>query len=150
MVRAPITLNSALMTLAEAQRELLRSLLQFKTAHDVLMHLVAQGKLAPALAPDHKTPTTKVEGCLSNLWVTAELREGRCYFQADADSAIVKGIAVLLCDLYSGHHPREIISLDPSFLAQAGITQHLNPNRRNALSRLWEKMREFASACVES
>ena len=38
------------------------------------------------------------------------------------------------------------LSLDPGFLAPLGITQHLTPNRRNALSKVWERIRQFAEA----
>jgi hypothetical protein len=34
----------------------------------------------------------------------------------------------------------------PEFLAPLGITQHLTPNRRNALAKVWERIRAFAEA----
>jgi cysteine desulfuration protein SufE len=72
---------------------------------------------------------------------------GKCHFQTDSDSAIMKGIAVMLCEFYSNQTPEEIVTLDPSFLSQVGITQHLTPNRRNGLARIWEKIRDFAQSC---
>jgi cysteine desulfuration protein SufE len=61
---------------------------------------------------------------------------------------IVKGIAALLCDFYSGAAPAEILSVDPSFLAKAGITQHLSQNRKNGLGRVWQKIQKFAAGHV--
>ena len=55
-------------------------------------------------------------------------------------------MAGLLCEFYSGHAPAEILAHDPKFLAPLGITQHLTPNRRNALSKVWERIRQFAEA----
>jgi len=63
----------------------------------------------------------------------------------DSDSLVVKAIAGLLCDFYSGQPPAEILAHDPRFLAPLGITQHLTPNRRNALAKIWERIRQFAA-----
>ncbi len=112
--------------------------------------LVERGKSQPALAAPYKTDLYRVEGCLAKLWVVGEFRDGRCYFQADADSLIVKSIAALLCEFYSGGTPREILEQDPAFLARFGITQHLTPNRRNSLSKVLEQIRGFASQRAET
>ena len=109
------------------------------------MYVVDKAKKSPQLPPELRTDATRVEGCLSNLWFVPELREGNCYFKVDADSHIVRGIALLLADFYSGHPPKEILANDPGFLSEVGITQHLSPNRRNGLSRLWDKIRVFAA-----
>ena len=54
-------------------------------------------------------------------------RRWECYFKADSDASITKGTAGLLCELYSGETPENIIALEPDFLAEVGITQHLSP-----------------------
>jgi cysteine desulfuration protein SufE len=87
-----------------------------------------------------------VSGCLAKLWLVAEFHAGRCVFACDSDSLVVKAIAGLLCEFYSGHAPAEILAHDPQFLAPLGITQHLTPNRRNALSKVWDRIRQFAEA----
>jgi cysteine desulfuration protein SufE len=114
------------------------------SAQDRLMYLVDQARKTPHLAPEFRIDAYRVEGCLSNLWFVPEFREGRCYFSVDADSQIVRGIAILLAKHYSGESPADILRHDPGFLSEVGITQHLSPNRRNGLSRLWEKIRGFA------
>ena len=106
--------------------------------------MVEQARLRPALAADMKTEAHRVPGCLANLWLVAESREGRCCFQCDSDSQIVRAVAGLLCDFYSGQTPEEILSVEPGFLEQVGINQHLTANRRNVLSRVWERIRSFA------
>jgi len=79
------------------------------------------------------------------LWLVAEARDGCCHFACDSDSLVVKAIAGLLCELYSGETPVEILAHDPQFLAPLGITQHLTPNRRNALAKVWDHIRQFAA-----
>lgn len=133
------------MTLAEKKRELVEDLGLLPSAQDRMMYVVDKAKKTPHLPPELCTGETRVEGCLSNLWFIPEYREGKCYFKVDGDSHVVRGIAIVLADFYSGHEPAEILQNDPAFLSEVGITQHLSPNRRNGLSRLWDKIRTFAA-----
>jgi cysteine desulfuration protein SufE len=134
------------MTLPEKQAALLKELSQLRSSHDRLAFLVRRAREQPRLDARYRTDESRVEGCLSRLWLVMEFKRGRCFFRSDSDSLIVKGIAGLLCDFFSGQPPEAIVAQDPAFLAQAGITQHLTPNRRNALSRVWENIRGFAEA----
>ena len=137
------------MTLAEKKQELVDDLSLLPSAQDRLMYVVDRAKKSPSLPEELRNAETRVEGCLSNLWFIPEFKEGKCYFRVDADSHIVRGIAVVLAEFYSGHPPAEILQNDPAFLSTVGITQHLSPNRRNGLSRLWEKIRDFAVEHLE-
>ena len=134
------------MTLAEKKQELLARLARCHGAQERLAWLVAKARRQPPLESTCKTDAFRVAGCLSKLWLVADCREGRCFFRCDSDSQIVKAIAGLLCEFYSGQEPAEILAHDPAFLGDVGITQHLTGNRRNALTRVWEKIR----ACAES
>lgn len=132
------------MTLAEKKSDLVERLSFLDNAQERLGYIVDAARKQPHLPPEVRTDQYRVEGCLSNLWFLAEFRDGRCYYKTDADSQIVRAIAGLLSDFYSGATPEEILRQDPSFLSEVGITQHLSPNRRNGLGRLWEKIRNFA------
>ncbi|MBI5799927.1 MAG: SufE family protein [Verrucomicrobia bacterium] len=125
---------------------LLAQLGSFRHSQERLQWLVEQARLRPVPASELKTEAHRVPGCLANLWLVAERRGGRCYFQCDSDSQIVRAVAGLLCDFYSGQSPAEILAVDPSFLEQVGINQHLTANRRNVLSRVWERIRACAQA----
>src|SRR5687768_15631820 len=133
------------MTLADKKRELMEDLSLLPSAQDRLIYVVDKAKKTPNLPAGLRTDQTRVEGCLSNLWFVPEFRGGNCYFKVDADSHIVRGIALVPAEFYSGHPPTEILANDPAFLSEVGITQHLSPNRRNGLSRLWDKIRVFAA-----
>lgn len=113
-----------------------------------LQWLVEQARLRPALAAEWRTETHRLPGCVANLWLIAELRDGRCDFRCDSDSQIVRAVAGLLCEFYSGATPAEVLAMDPVFLDHVGINQHLTANRRNVLSRVWERIRTFAEACA--
>src|SRR5687768_15188136 len=120
------------MTLPEKREKLLRTLAGVKNAQERFAYVVQTGR-DRSLSPEFKTDAYRVEGCLAKLWFVPEFKDGKCFFRADSDSAIVKGIATLLCDFYSDHTPEEIVAIDPTFLETVGITQHLTQNRRNSL-----------------
>ena len=132
------------MTLAEKQSQLTAELSALKNGQDRLAFLVERAKKNPPPAPELRVDANLIPGCLAKLWFTPEFRAGECFFACDSDSLIVKAIARLLCDFYSGQPPAEILAHDPKFLAPLGITQHLTPNRRNALAKVWERIGQFA------
>ena len=130
--------------LAAKRDALLAQLGGFRHPQERLQWLVEQARQRPALAAESRTEAHRVPGCLANLWLVAEWRAGRCWFQCDSDSQIVRAVAGLLCDFYSGQPPAEILAMEPGFLEQVGINQHLTANRRNVLSRVWERIQLFA------
>lgn len=132
------------MSLESKKRAVMKELQGMADPQDRTAYLVLLGKRLAPLRVDEKVDEHLVKGCLSKLWFVAEMNNGKCYFRVDSDSRVVKGIAGLLCEIYSGSTPEEIIHVDPGFLGEVGITQHLTPNRRNGLSRLWDKIRVFA------
>jgi cysteine desulfuration protein SufE len=132
------------MTLAEKQTQLTARLTAIKNGQDRFALLIERAKKKPPLAPELRVEKNLLPGCLAKLWFVPSCREGKCFFACDSDSLVVKAIAGLLCDFYSGHAAQEILAHDPKFLAPLGITQHLTPNRRNALAKVWERIREFA------
>jgi cysteine desulfuration protein SufE len=133
-------------TIGEKQKQLAEALGALPTAQDRLAYVVGCGRTAASLDEALKTESFRVEGCLAKVWFVPEFKRGRCYFKTDSDSAIVKGVAVLLCDFYSGQTPEEIARTQPAFLEKFGITQHLTPNRRNSLAKIWSGIDAFARA----
>ncbi len=136
------------MTLAEKQSQLTADLSALKNGQDRLAHLVDRARKNPPLAPELRTEANLIPGCLAKLWFVPEFRDKKCFFACDSDSLVVKAIAGLLCEFYSANSPAEILAHDPKFLAPLGITQHLTPNRRNALAKVWERIWQFAEANI--
>jgi len=132
------------MNLAEKQAQLVAELSPLKNGQDRLALLVSRAKSLPAFAPELRTGDHLIPGCLARLWLITRFEDGKCFFACDSDSLIVKAIAGTLCELYSGQPSAEILAHHPDFLAPLGISQHLTPNRRNALARVWETIRQFA------
>ena len=138
------------MTLAEKQAQLTAELGAFQNGQDRFASLVERAKKTPPFAPELRAEKNLIPGCPAKLWFLPECREGKCFFICDSDSLVVKAVAGLLCEFYSGHASAEILTHDPKFLAPLGITQHLTPNRRNALGKVWERIREFSQISAET
>ena len=136
------------MNLQEKKESLVEEITLIPDAYERLGYIVDSGKKAGGLPDDLRIDTFKIEGCMSQLWVVPEYKNGLCHYQSESDSAIVKGIANLICDFYSGALPKEILETSADFLSEVGITQHLSPNRRNGLSRIVKSIQRFAKSCL--
>ena len=135
------------MNLEDKQSLLVEELGLIPDAYERLGYIVELGKRAQGIPEALRIDQFKIEGCLSQLWVIPEFKDQKCHYKSESDSAIVKGIAELLCTFFSEQTPKEILSNQASFLSDVGITQHLSPNRRNGLSRIVETIHRFAVAC---
>lgn len=131
-------------SLVQKKEALLADLLLFPDALARLEYLIDEARAMEPLPAAHCTEENRIQGCMSNLWFVGAFRDGRCHFACEADSLVVKSIAGLLCRFYSNATPAEILTLDPSFLREAGITEHLSTNRRNALTKVWGRIKAFA------
>ena len=132
------------MTLAEKQQRLLAELAALPDAATRLTWLIEQARARVMLPAEQRVDANRVEGCLSKLWFVAEFRDGLCWFRSESDSLIVKSIAGLVTDFYNGRTAAEILKHEPEFLSAVGLSHHFTASRRNAMGRVWEKMRTFA------
>lgn len=130
--------------------QLVEELMPFEDPLERFAYVIDRAKDAPGLEAEYKIDTFLIKGCISQLWVFPRFEDGKCYFQADSDASITKGTATLLCELYSGEPPAEVIRVEPDFLSEVGITQHLSPNRRNGLTGVREKIKAYAQHCLNN
>jgi cysteine desulfuration protein SufE len=100
----------------------------------------------PAMNESHKITENLVKGCQSQVWLYAELKDGRVLFEADSDASIVKGIVALLVQVYSGSTPEEILGTKPSFLEDIGLREHLSMSRANGLNSMMKQISFFGLA----
>jgi len=136
------------MSLAEKRQTLIDDLMSLPDAEERFMYLLARAKKWPTMDAGLKTDGRLLPGCVSRLWFYPEFRDGRCWFQMDAEALISKGIAAVVCGFYQGEAPADILATEPDFLAEAGLTQVLSANRSNALSNLRKRIRVYAESCA--
>ncbi|MDI1247327.1 MAG: SufE family protein [Lacunisphaera sp.] len=134
------------MTLAEKQRQLIEDYTIIPDPQERLGAVVDNARRRPPLAETERTEANRVKGCVSQAWVVGEVRDGRCHFRSDADSPLVRGLLVLLCDFYSGATPADVAATEPALLEELGLARNLSPTRLNGLRSVRARIREFAAA----
>ena len=135
-------------TVAEKQTRLIANYSIIDDPQERLAAVVDDARRQPALPDAARTEANRVKGCVSQAWIAAEFRDGRCHFQSDADSPLVRGLLKLMCELYSGGVPSEIIAADTTLFEELGLVRNLSPTRLNGLQSVRAKIREFAGQCV--
>jgi cysteine desulfuration protein SufE len=133
-------------TLAEKQQQMIDELAIIDDPQERLSLVVDRARRRPPLAESERTDAHRVKGCISQAWLVGERRDGRCYFRCDADSPLVRGLVVLLCDLYSDAPPAEILATEPVLIEQLGLARNLSPTRLNGLRSVRAAIRAFAAA----
>ena len=108
--------------------------------------IINLGKAFKALPESEKTEDLKVRGCQSQVWIKAEFKDGKVYFEADSDALIVKGLIALLVRIYSGASPQEILNHKPEFITKLGLNAHLSPSRANGLFAMLKQIQFYALA----
>jgi cysteine desulfuration protein SufE len=132
------------MSIEEKRDQIVEELMPFEDHLERFTYIIDRAKSLDSLDEEYKIETFLIKGCVSQLWIFPQFKEGKCQFKADSDATITKGTAGLLCELYSDETPEDIVRLEPDFLADVGITQHLSPNRRNGLTGVREKIKAYA------
>ncbi len=138
----------AAVSLAEKQSQLVADYSIIPDPQERLAAVVDQARQRPPLPDTERTEANRVRGCVSLAWVIGERRDGRCFFRSDADSPLVRGLLVLLCDFYSGGTPADVAATEPALLEELGLARNLSPTRLNGLRSVRAKIREFATAAV--
>jgi cysteine desulfuration protein SufE len=130
---------------ASAQREIIEEFSLFDDWMDRYQYLIDLGRRLPDFPDKLRTDANRIRGCQSQVWFVPEKRDGRLYFQAISDAAIVSGLIALLLRLYSGREPRDILETPPDFVEALELQSHLSPTRSNGLSSMLEAIRGFAA-----
>ena len=130
---------------ALAQQEVIDEFSLFDDWMDRYQYLIDLGRRLPPFPEELRTEENRIRGCQSQVWFVAEKRDGRLYFQAISDAAIVSGLIAVLLRLYSGRQPRDILDTPPDFVEALQLQSHLSPTRSNGLSSMLKAIRRFAT-----
>jgi cysteine desulfuration protein SufE len=110
-------------------------------------YLIDLGKKLPPMDDALKNEVTKVDGCMSQVWMSSHLDDGRIRFVADSDAAIVRGLIALLMVAYDDETPEHVTALDIGpFFDALGLAQHVSMNRRNGFFAMVERIQRDARA----
>ena len=100
-------------------------------------------KLEP-LPEEAKISANKVNGCVSQVYITAELEDGKIWYRGDSDAQLVKGLVAFLIEGLNGLTPKEVLAVTPDFIAETGLQVSLTPSRANGFYNIFQLMKKKA------
>ena len=134
------------MTITEKQNEIISEFELLEDWLDKYQLIIDKGISGKGIDPKYKTSENLIEGCQSKVWLTAEYRNGKVYYQGESNTDIAGGIVAMLVDTLSGHTPDEILNSDLYFIDRIGLKEHLSPTRANGMLAMIRQMKLFAMA----
>jgi len=101
--------------------------------HDRLTYLVDLAKQAATLPEELRTDDKLVPGCISKIWIDVGLVDNKIKIYYDSDAMIPKGIATIICDIFTDCTKQEAEQFNEQDLQKLGFVQLVTPQRRNGL-----------------
>lgn len=112
-----------------------------KKRYEQLLWYAKKLEAMPAVG---KMPENKVQGCVSQVYITADLKEGKIWYQGDSDAQLVKGLVAFLIQGLNGLSPAEILAVTPDFIEETGLQVSLTPSRANGFYNIFNLMKKKA------
>ena len=81
---------------------------------------------------------------MSQVYITANLPDGKVLYQGDSDAELVKGLVGWLVEGLSGLTPAEIVTITPDFIQDTGLNVSLTPSRPNRFYNIFQMMKNKA------
>lgn len=134
------------MSIKEKQQELIDDFAFLSDWEQKYEYIIDLGKELKGLPEEKKKEDILIKGCQSQVWLDAELRDGKIFFLADSDGILPKGIISLLVGVYSGHTAEEILAADFDFISKIGLQEFLSPSRANGLASMIKQIKFYAVA----
>jgi cysteine desulfuration protein SufE len=120
----------------------------FDDSEEKYEYLVELGRQLPEMSPDLLRECHRVLGCMSSVWLTAEVQAGdppRLSLQAESDSLIVRGLIVIVLAYFDGQSCDTILKLDvDQILGELGFSESLSSNRKNGLAAMIKRIKQYA------
>lgn len=118
-------------------------------------YVIELGKALPPLDEARRNDVTKVDGCVSRVWIdsrTIPQDDGvRVEFDGESDAHIVRGLIAVLHTMLSGRTATEILEMDiQGQLQRIDLSSHLSPQRSNGLNAMIQRIRGVAEASVKA
>ena len=130
----------------EIEEEIIDNFSLFDEWEEKYEYVIDLGKKLPPLDDKFKLEENIIKGCQSTVWLVAEHKDGRIFYQADSDAIIVKGLVSMLIQVLSGQSPQDILDAKMDFINEIGMMGHLAQTRSNGLVAMIKQMKNYALA----
>lgn len=107
-------------------------------------YIMEIGERLQPMLPLRKTEHNIVYGCVSNVWLSYEVREGLIHFEGDSDASVTKGLLAMLIRIMSRQKLDSIINADLYFITEIGLLNHIGQQRSFGLANVVKHMKTIA------
>ena len=133
-------------SIQEIEEEIIDNFSLFDEWEEKYEYVIDLGKKLPVLDDKYKLEENIIKGCQSTVWLVADYKDGRVFYQADSDAIIVKGLVSMLIQVLSGQSPQSILDANMDFINEIGMMKHLAQTRSNGLVAMIKQMKNYALA----
>lgn len=134
------------MSIEDIQHEIIDEFSAFDDWMDKYTYLIEMGNELKAMKTENKINQNVIKGCQSQVWINAEQKDGKLYFEGDSDALIVKGMVALMLRVVNEQAATDIINADFHFIDTIGLKEHLSPTRSNGLLAMIKQIKLYAVA----
>jgi cysteine desulfuration protein SufE len=132
--------------IAEIENEIVEEFSLFDSWDDKYEYIIDLGKKLPPLDEQFKIDENRVRGCQSTVYLIANNKDGKIFYEAESDAVIVKGLISMLIRVLSGQPADAIIDAKLDFVREIGMMTHLAQTRSNGLLAMIKQMKNYALA----
>jgi cysteine desulfuration protein SufE len=137
-------MNETINSIQEIEEEIIDNFSLFDEWEEKYEYVIDLGKKLLPLDDKHKVEENIIKGCQSTVWLVADYKDGKIFYQADSDAVIVKGLVSMLIQVLSGHSPQDILDAKLDFINKIGMMAHLAQTRSNGLVAMIKQMKNYA------
>src|SRR6476619_6069237 len=94
----------------DIEQEIIEEFALFDSWDDKYEYIIDLGKRLPPLSDEFKKDENRVRGCQSTVWLVADNKDVKIWYQADSDAVIVKGLISMLIRVLSGQPANAIVA----------------------------------------
>ena len=119
---------------------------------DRYKYLIELGNQLEPLAEEEKTAATKVQGCVSQVWIVSEKSDGsdpQIRIRGDSDAHIVRGLIAVALAVFSGKPASAILATDEATVfSRLNLQEHITPQRSNGLRSMVARIKREAEQAL--
>lgn len=132
------------MSISEEISNLAFELELFDDVMDKYEYIIELGKSLKDLQEKYKTEPYRVQGCQSQVWLHAFVKNGQIVYEADGDALIVRGLIAMLIRIYSKRSCDEILQTKRSELEVLGLSEIISAGRQNGIASMLNRIYSYA------
>ena len=115
-----------------------------KNKEKIINYIIEIGNKNIPLEEKYKIKKNIIEGCMSKVWITYQIKKERIIFKADSNTIITKGLINLLILILSEQEIDEIIKCKLYFIEKIGISKIIGTQRSSGIQYMIKKIKILA------